>query len=183
MPLIYARIGTNLFYELEQALSKTSAGQIVMPSYPPATSAAGNQYFEWRANAQGQWYEVAMPAPAVPVVWYDGKLQTQNPDNSFTPMPATSIPARRRIPVNVTLGTNGQSMLDMSSYGFTAAPTLFQVVTKNTNGQTMYPKFADVKAGSAIITGERTRATILLNTGPFEPCVAGDIVSLIIQEN
>jgi len=183
MSYIYARIGTAIFYELDYLRDPIPDGQVIMPGYPPANSAAGNQYFEWRASEQGTWYEVKMPAPAVPVVWYGGRLQTQNPDNSFTPMPANSIPARRRIPVNVTLGTNGQSTLDLSSYNFTAAPTLFQVVTKNASGQTMYPKFAEVKAASAIISGERTRATLLLNAGPFEPCVAGDVVSLIIQEN
>lgn len=183
MSVIYARIGTSIFYEVDQALAVTPPGQVIMPGYPPANSSAGNPYFEWRANAQGQWYEFKLPAPAVPVMWYDGRLQTQNPDNSFTPMPANSIPARRRIPLSVTLGTNGVATLDLSSYNFTAAPTLFQVVTKNAAGQTMYPKFADVKAGSATISGERTRATLVLSQGPFEPCVAGDVVSLIIQEN
>ena len=184
MDAIYGRVGTQFFYmEPNPDVYPPPAGWVVMQSLPPAASGMGNQYFEYRAQANGTWLEFKMPAPAKAIVWYDGRLQVDNGDGTFSPVSPLALPARRRIKLDVTLGTGGSTAVDLTQYGFTLAPTLYQIITKNAAKQVLFPKFSGVTKDAATVTGERSRATLLLSDGPFEPAVAGDVVSFWVQEN
>lgn len=183
MSVIYGRIGTPQFYVADSPEPSTPIGWAVMQGFPPEGNPSNFAFYAYWAKADGSWQYVQIPAPPKPIVWYDNKLMVDNGDYTFSPVSPLALPARRRLLLSTTLGANGVAVVDLTQYGFTSPPSIYQVIGKNAAAQVVFPRFSAVSATSVTVTGERTRATILLNNTPFEPAPAGEVVSFWVHEN
>lgn len=183
MAIIYGRIGTPQWYTADFPEPTVPAGWAIMQSPPPMDNPSNFAYYEYRARPDGTWQYTQIPAPPKTIVWYDGKLQVDNGDYTFSPVSPSILPAKRRFRLDVTLGANGSTTVDLSQYNFLLPPSLYQITTENAAGQSIYPKFASQTPTSVVVTGRRTRAAVLLNNGPYEAAPAGEVVSFWVHEN
>lgn len=193
MAWIYGRLNSTECYDNGGPLDPPDSNWVLMNGYPPANSGATppNQYFEYRAQADGTWKEFAIPAPAKVLVIHDGKLKLAgcsyldpNPVlTTLTDLPGFPPAAKRRTRANITIGANGTGTLDLTSSAYAAAPDIDPIVTTKADGSALYiPRVVSVSQTALVVSAVRTKGTLLLTAGPVEPATSGDVVSVWVLE-
>lgn len=185
MSYVYAQIGNANWYEEEQIITAPK-GWALMISRPPVDNPNPNnyKYFAYLAQANGTWLYSEMPAPAKMLVWYDGKLQTDNGDGTYSPVPASYIPAKRHIPVDVTLGTDGTKVVDLSGLGYAN----FEVYPQSgfsSNGRLVVAMATNMVAGKTVtISARRTKVggTVTDLLASLSEAAAGETVKILVWE-
>lgn len=93
--------------------------------------------------------------------------------------------ARRRIRLDITLDTGGVATIDITPAGkpYAVAPMVDPIFTYDNSDKVGYTcQVLSVSETSLVVTGIRTRGTLLLTSGPFEQAEPGDVVSVWLIE-
>lgn len=96
-----------------------------------------------------------------------------------------SIAPKRRIRLNITLGAGGTATVTITPTSpaapFATPPFIDPIITASST-QVFFPVITSVTVDTLVVSGKRSKGTLLLTAGPFEQAATGDVVSLWIIE-
>jgi hypothetical protein len=88
------------------------------------------------------------------------------------------LEAKQPVRLAITLLAGNTATIDLAPYKLKVLPRIDQVITFSASNQMFIPVITEVTLTKLVVSGRRTKGTLLLSGGPIEACAAGDVVTV-----